>query len=187
MSGDVISGENVKTKVLNAVYAVLPALVVSEMSKTFILWRRKRRRRTSTIALSENAFAFRIKMPQRSFKRKWTQLMGLCETLLDDRRLTALDDNNQFSRSRITRSSPQWWQGRSPRTPNRGVVNRRPPINNSMWGHPAAWSPLWWWPCIIDISKQIWRDRSHRYGKMLTTLHCLPFSISILLLLEFIK
>ena len=38
---------------------------------------------------------------------------------------------------------------RSPLTQNRGVVNRRPQIEHIMWGHRAAWSPLWWWPCII--------------------------------------
>ena len=32
---------------------------------------------------------------------------------------------------------------RSARTPNRGVVNRRPQIDR--W---AAWSPLWWWSCL---------------------------------------
>ena len=36
---------------------------------------------------------------------------------------------------------------RSPRTPNRRVVNRRPQIEHIMSGHRAAWSPLWWWPC----------------------------------------
>ena len=36
---------------------------------------------------------------------------------------------------------------RLPRSPNRGVVNRRPQLENIIWGRRAAWSPLWCWPC----------------------------------------
>ena len=36
-----------------------------------------------------------------------------------------------------------------PRTPYRGVVNRRPQIEHIVWGRRAAWSPLWWWPCFV--------------------------------------
>ena len=37
---------------------------------------------------------------------------------------------------------------RTPPPPNRGVVNWRPHIEHIMWGCRAAWSPLWWRPCL---------------------------------------
>ena len=33
-------------------------------------------------------------------------------------------------------------------TPNREVVDRRTLIEHIIWGRRAAWSPLWWWPCV---------------------------------------
>ena len=49
---------------------------------------------------------------------------------------------------------------RSPCTPNRVVVNRRPRIEHIMWSHRAAWSPLWWWPCTFG----------HQHHQITTTL-----------------
>ena len=54
--------------------------------------------------------------------------------------------------SQTIRDRPHTWAGyrmssfQSLRTPNRGVANWRPQIEHIMWGHRAAWSPLWWWP-----------------------------------------
>ena len=64
VAGDIISGENVKTVVGYAGYAVLNFEVTSfssfrDIYKKIISW--WRRRRTSTIALSENAFVFHLK------------------------------------------------------------------------------------------------------------------------------
>ena len=56
----------------------------------------------------------------------------------------------------------EWAHPRPPRPPNPQTggqktplklqPNRRPQIEHIMWDHRAAWSPLWWWPCMYLCS-----------------------------------
>ena len=39
----------------------------------------------------------------------------------------------------------------------RVVVNRQPQIAHIMWGRLAAWSPLWWWSCLITEVHFEWK------------------------------
>ena len=58
---------------------------------------------------------------------------------------------------------------RSPRTPNRGVVNWRQQIEHIIWGRRAAWLPLWWWPCFYHVHKPINTFYLGAYGLWIRT------------------
>ena len=57
-------------------------------------------------------------------------------------------NNSQTVRDRPFGRAIEWSNPQLPRTPNRGVANQRTQI----WTHRrAAWSPVWWWPCLLIV------------------------------------
>ena len=67
---------------------------------------------------------------------------------------------------------------RSPRATNRGVINRRPHIEHIKWGHRAAWSSFWRWPCFtcysaLKMSFKIHRSAPFSIFTGLTPMDCL--------------